>query len=126
MVDGLFFCATLTGRRGGDVPFVQTGAETPATGAEAVKAGPRIFLGGSLPHYNNHYEVFRTSGLSQWCTIFTLQYCRLHYVYFYELRLPVSSRYFFALLLFCFYALSLGCFHTSAWPSFYLISSCSR
>jgi len=40
MVDGLFFCATLTGRRGGDVPFVQAGAETSDTGAEAVKLDP--------------------------------------------------------------------------------------
>ena len=40
MVDGLFFCATLTGRRGGHTPFVQAGASD--TGAEAVKsdAGP--------------------------------------------------------------------------------------
>jgi len=39
MVDGLFFCATLTGRRGGHTPFVQPqeGAETSDTGAEAVK-----------------------------------------------------------------------------------------
>ena len=37
MVDGLFFCATLTGRRGGHTPFVQEGAETSDTGAEAVK-----------------------------------------------------------------------------------------
>jgi len=36
MVDGLF-CATLTGCRGGHTPFVQTGAETPDTGAEAVE-----------------------------------------------------------------------------------------
>jgi len=39
MVDGLF-CATLTGRRGGHTPFVQTGAETSDTGAEAVKPDP--------------------------------------------------------------------------------------
>jgi len=32
MVDGLFFCATLTGRRGGYTPFVQAGAETSNTG----------------------------------------------------------------------------------------------
>ena len=37
IVDGLFFCATLTGRRGGHIPFVQAGAETSDTGAEAVK-----------------------------------------------------------------------------------------
>jgi len=40
MVDSLFFCATLTGRRGGHAPFVQAGAETPDTGAEAVKPDP--------------------------------------------------------------------------------------
>ena len=40
MVDGLFFCATLTGRRGGHAQFIQTGAETPDTGAEAVKPDP--------------------------------------------------------------------------------------
>jgi len=38
MVDGLFFCATHTGRRGGHTPFVQ--AETSDTGAEAVKPDP--------------------------------------------------------------------------------------
>jgi len=36
-VDGLFFCATLTGRRRGHTPFVQAGVETSDTGAEAVK-----------------------------------------------------------------------------------------
>jgi len=40
MVDGLFFCATLTGRRGGHTPFVQAGAETFDTGAEAIKPDP--------------------------------------------------------------------------------------
>ena len=37
MVDGLFICATLTGRRGGHTSFVQAGAETSGTGAKAVK-----------------------------------------------------------------------------------------
>jgi len=38
MVDGLFFCATLTGRRGGHhTPFVQAGAETSDIVTEAVK-----------------------------------------------------------------------------------------
>jgi len=37
MVDGLLFCATLTGRRGGHTPFVQAGAETSNTGAEVVE-----------------------------------------------------------------------------------------
>jgi len=40
MLDGLFFCATLTGRRGGHTPFVQAGAETSDAGAEAVKPDP--------------------------------------------------------------------------------------
>jgi len=34
------FCATLTGRRGGHTPFVQAGAETSDTGAEAVELDP--------------------------------------------------------------------------------------
>jgi len=40
MVDGLFFCATLTGRRGGHAPFAQAGVETSDTGAKAVKPHP--------------------------------------------------------------------------------------
>ena len=40
MVDGLFFCTTLTGRRGGHTTFVQAGAETSDTGEEAVKPDP--------------------------------------------------------------------------------------
>ena len=42
MVDSLF-CATLTGCRGGHTPYVQTGAETPDTGAEAVMPDPGSF-----------------------------------------------------------------------------------
>jgi len=40
MVHGLFFCVTITGRRGGHTPFEQAGAETSITGAEAVKPDP--------------------------------------------------------------------------------------
>jgi len=40
MVDGLFFCATLTGRRGCHIRFVQAGTETSDTSAEAVKPDP--------------------------------------------------------------------------------------
>jgi len=40
MVEGLFFCATLTDHRGGHTPFVQAGAETSGTGAEAVEPDP--------------------------------------------------------------------------------------
>ena len=46
MVDGLFFCATLTGRRGGHTPFVQAGAETYNTSAAAVKLDPGSFWEG--------------------------------------------------------------------------------
>ena len=54
MVDGLFFCAALTGRRGGYTafgtsPFVQAGAETPDTGAEAVKPRTHAVLGRAIP-----------------------------------------------------------------------------
>jgi len=37
MVDGSFFCATLTGRRGSHTLFVQAGAATSETSAEVVK-----------------------------------------------------------------------------------------
>jgi len=40
MAGGLFICPTLTGRRGGHIPFVQAGAETSDTGAEAVEPDP--------------------------------------------------------------------------------------
>jgi len=40
MVGGLFFCTTLTGRRGGHTPFVQAGAETSNTSAKAVMPDP--------------------------------------------------------------------------------------
>ena len=39
-VEGLFFCTTLTGLRGGHTPFIQAGMETSDTGAEAVKPDP--------------------------------------------------------------------------------------
>jgi len=42
MVGGAFFCATLAGRIGGHTPFVQAGAETSDTCAEAVKPDPRF------------------------------------------------------------------------------------
>jgi len=52
MVDGLF-CAPLTGRRGGHTPFVQAGAETSDTGAEAVELDPgsswRVIPGVCVP-----------------------------------------------------------------------------
>ena len=40
MVDGLFFCTTLTGRRGGHTPFVQARAKAAYTGAKTVKPYP--------------------------------------------------------------------------------------
>jgi len=41
MADSSFFCAKLTSRRGGHIPFAQTGAEASDTRAEAVKPDPR-------------------------------------------------------------------------------------
>jgi len=43
MVGGVFFCATLAGRRGGHTPFVQTRAETSDTCAEANKGVRKTF-----------------------------------------------------------------------------------
>ena len=40
MVDGLFFCTTLTGCRWGHIPFVQIGAKTSDTSAEAIEPDP--------------------------------------------------------------------------------------
>jgi len=41
MINDLFFCTTLTGRRRGHASFVQAGAETPNTGAVAIMPDPR-------------------------------------------------------------------------------------
>jgi len=50
MVDGLFFCAILTGRRGGHTPFVQAEAETSDTSAEVVKPDQtQAVLGRLIP-----------------------------------------------------------------------------
>jgi len=50
MVDGWFFCATFTGRRGKHTPFVPAEAETSDTGAEVVEPTQavlgRVILGG--------------------------------------------------------------------------------
>jgi len=40
MLDGMFFCTTLTSRRGGNTSFVQAGAQTSDTGVEVVKSDP--------------------------------------------------------------------------------------
>ena len=56
MLDGrLFFCATLTGRRRGHSPFVQTGAETSDTSAVVVKPDP-----------GSSWEC-RSVGMGAWC-----------------------------------------------------------
>ena len=64
MVDGLFFCATLTGHRGGHTPFVQAGAETSNTSAGAVEPDPgsswESHSGGCVP-------AMFFSRLSWWC-----------------------------------------------------------
>ena len=60
MVDGLFFCATLTGCRESYTPLVQTGAESPDIGSETVKPDPgsswRDTTGGGMP----------ASGMKRW------------------------------------------------------------
>ena len=70
MVDGLFFCATLTGRRGGHTPFVQSGAEMSDTGAVAVKPDPGCLLGGSFrgPYLQN-VTVFEKQVVSTVATL---------------------------------------------------------
>jgi len=53
IVDGLFFCTTVTGRRGGRTPFVQAGAETSDIGSETVEPNPgssrEVIPGGWVP-----------------------------------------------------------------------------
>jgi len=43
MVCGMFFCATLTGHKGGYILFLQVGAETSDTSVGAVKQGDLIY-----------------------------------------------------------------------------------
>jgi len=52
MVDGLFSCATLTGRRNRPYPFVWAGVETSDTGAEAVKPDPGSSWEGQRAEYS--------------------------------------------------------------------------
>ena len=72
MVDGLFFCATLTGRRGGHTPFVQAGAETPDTGAEVVKPDP----GAS---WDGHSRGVPLSGMKMWSLVELSAHPALHW-----------------------------------------------
>jgi len=48
MAKGLFFCATLTGRRGGHTTFAQAGAEKPDTDAVRL-SGTQALLGRVTP-----------------------------------------------------------------------------
>ena len=77
MVEDLFFCATLTGRRGGYyTTFVQAGAEISDTGVEVVKADSRVSWEGiprgwvsgmktrSLVGLSNHSAFHRWSALN--------------------------------------------------------------
>jgi len=61
MVNGLFFCATLTGRRGGHTPFVQAGGVRSDTGAEAVKPDP-----GSSWEGHSRGVCVPVSGIKVW------------------------------------------------------------
>ena len=51
MDDGLFFCATFTGSRGGHTPSVQAGVETSDTGVEALLMKEWSRSSSSLPSY---------------------------------------------------------------------------
>jgi len=64
MVDGLFFYATLTGRRGGHTPFVQAGAETFDIGAEAIEPDP----GSSWEGHSGEGWV-PVSGMKMFCGV---------------------------------------------------------
>jgi len=60
LVDSLFFCATLTGRRASHTPFVQAGAEMPDTSAEAIKPDP----GSSWEGHSGEWVL--VSGMKLW------------------------------------------------------------
>jgi len=53
MVDGLFFCATLTGCRGGHIPFVQAGGQASDIDVEVIKPDP----GSSWDGYSRRVGV---------------------------------------------------------------------
>jgi len=68
MVDALFFCVTLTGRRESHTPFAQPGAETPDTGAEALKPDPgssweghSVWVGAGVGDESAEFCGFSTS-----------------------------------------------------------------
>jgi len=62
MVNGLFFCATLTSLGKGHTTFVQAGAETSDTAAEPVKPDPRVLgraiLGEWVPVSGMKVRIF--------------------------------------------------------------------
>jgi len=64
MVDGLFFCATLTGRRGGHTPFVQAAAETSNTGAEVPTPDPDSCWEGHSGWWVSEMKMWSFMGLS--------------------------------------------------------------
>jgi len=72
MVDGLFFYATFIGRRGGHTPFLQTGAETFDTSAEAVKPDPGSSLGRSFRAGGRQCRGWKCGVL--WCCLPTLHF----------------------------------------------------
>jgi len=55
MVDGLFFCATLTGSREGHSPSVQAGAETSDSAAMAVMPDPGFSWKGHSERVGAHH-----------------------------------------------------------------------
>ena len=54
MVDGLFFCATLTDRRGGHTSFVQAGVETFVSLPVASSTEAQAFVETCLQQFHQH------------------------------------------------------------------------
>jgi len=84
MVNGLFFCTTLTGRRGGHTPSAQAGAETSDTSADVVKPG-HTELGTVIPRVgasvgNESVESVESCGVV--CPLrIPLVTCLVHHTY---------------------------------------------
>ena len=72
MVNGLFFCATLTSHRRGNTPFVEARAETSGTGAEAVKSDP----GSSWKGHSRGWVLM--SGMKVWSLVVFSYHSTLH------------------------------------------------
>jgi len=89
------------------LPFLHHKEKAPCYGNSGKKCASLTVIARYITIILNKVHLFAIAGR--------------YYVYFYELRPSLILRHvsFFALLVFCFHTLSLACFHTSVWPSFY-------